>query len=227
MTIRIPGRAIATEAPGHDDLESPIVALLRSMALLPADGAQKDASGFVASFRGAPDSVAVLEAGATAASKWWATGMAGGAVVSTGAITALWDTLGKGGTWNQPFAVLALGAILGSAILGIAYLLGSDVRGRANAMVATIEARRAVATSMLEQAGRAYMPDESVLSQAVALPGYTASNIAKAAASESGWRAIALRERKGDTEYLLVKSGESEWVASNKVVFQDQPSAPH
>jgi hypothetical protein len=227
MTIRIPGRAIATEPPDHDDLESPIVALLRSLSLLPLSGDQADASGFTASFKGTPDSVAVLEAGATAASKWWATAMAGGVVASTGAITALWDTLGKSGTWNQPFAVLALGVVLGSAIIGIASLLGSDVRGRAAAMVATIEARRAVATSMLEQAGKTYMPDDSVLPQTVALPGYAASNISKAAASEPGWRAIALRERKDGTEYLLVKAGESEWVASNKVVFLDKPSERH
>lgn len=58
--------------------------------------------------------------------------------------------------WNQPFALLALGLIFASAGLGISYLLGSDVRGRAAASVATIQARQAVAAAMLKEAGNAH-----------------------------------------------------------------------
>jgi hypothetical protein len=36
-----------------------------------------------------------------------------------------------------------------AALLALAYILGSDVRGRSAAMVATIEARKAVATAMI------------------------------------------------------------------------------
>lgn len=228
MTVKIPGNAVQTSPPADEDIQAPTIDLLRGLSLLPKAGELGDASGLSAAFAGPPDSVAVIEAGATAASKWWATGIAGGAAAVTGRIVQGWDSLGKGGPWNQPFAILAMGVVLAAAAVGIAYLLGSDVRGRAAAMVATIEARRDVAIAMVCQAGSSFQSHGATASAAptawsglpIALSALAASNVTKHGdVAEAGWKAIATRERSGKTEFLLVKATESAWVDSSDVDF--------
>ena len=189
--VKIAGDAIDLDG---GSLMPPTQALLRGLGLLPDDADLKKAGGFGAAFTGPPDSVAVLEAGATAASKWWATAIGVGAATITARISTLWDKLD--GPWPQAFALLSVSFVLGAAALGIAYLLASDVRGRAAAMVATIEARRAVAIEMACLAVAASKatpaPDASTFTPVGPLGARNANEMGTAA--ESGWKAIAMRE---------------------------------
>lgn len=229
MSVKIPGAAVQSVTPDHDDISKPTTQLLRDLSLLPEPGDLAKAGGATALFTGPPDSVAVIEAGATAASKWWATGIAVSGTAVVARITTVWDSIGEDGSWNQPFALVAIAIVLAAMAGGISYLLGSDVRGRAAAMVATIEARRAVATAMLGEAGKASGPQEephrggdasAAPSQQLALGArYVVSNIGMDAANEDDWLAIASREKNGVIEYLLVKGTESEWTPSAKVKF--------
>jgi len=227
MTVKIPGHAVQTSPPDDADILAPTETLLRALSLLPQEGDLTRAGGVGAAFAGPPESVSLIEAGATAASKWWAAGIAGSATVVAARIAQGWDSLGRSGPWNQPFALLAVGVVLAAAVGGVAYLLGSDLRGRAAATVATIEARRTVAIAMVRQAGLSYRdvddaaPAENAWSGLpIGLPGLGASNGTKQGqVAESGWKAIATRERDDKTEFLLVKGTESEWVASADVLF--------
>ncbi len=116
MAVKIPGVAVARSAPDQDDIEAPTLALLRGLSLLPTeDDAKKN--GPAAAFRGAPDSVAVIEAGATAASKGWAVFIAGGAAAVAARVVTVWESL-KENSWNQPFAILALGIVFAAAVAG-------------------------------------------------------------------------------------------------------------
>lgn len=214
MTIQIPGLAVGA---ADDDIEGPTAELLQKLSLLPISPADLGkANGLAASFTGPPDSVAVIEAGATAAAKWWSVAIAGGAAASVTTIKLLWTGLGAA---NQPNALLGLGLVFGAAALGIAYLLGSDVRGRAAASVATIEARCSVAVAMLEEAGKAYRPAVSQMAS-IPLPGISVKNTAKAGADEDGWTTLAMRQNGDGIEFFLVKGSSTEWVGNGTVEFE-------
>lgn len=221
MAIRIPGQAVEQDPPESQDLGAPTVDLLRSVSLLPEDGDQQQAGGVRAAVLGPPDSVSVIEAGATAAAKWWSTAIGTSAAAMAGLVTAIWGSLAKGSSWNQPFAILALAVIAAAAIIGIAYLLGSDVRGRAAATVATIEARQRVATAMIREASERFTAPDHAESGAtpIGLSPLPARNTRRPSEDEPGWRAVAMREGKSGTEYFLVKGGQSSWVGAAHVVF--------
>jgi hypothetical protein len=142
--VRIPGQAVSSDK----DVGEPVRGLLRNLRLLGAH--EKDGDGFLSTFTGPPQSVALIEAGATAVSKWWAAGL--GAVV-----IAIWANVI--GWWNAQASidvkvVVIAGAafVTGTIVLAIGHLLASDVRGRAAAAVANINARARVAEAMLEAA---------------------------------------------------------------------------
>lgn len=207
------------------DLTQPTQELLRGLLLLPKKGANGETEK--AKLLTTPDSVAVIESGATAVAKWWTAGIAGGASAAALTVRNAWDRLGEGDSWNQPFALLAVGIILAAAAGGIAYLLGSDVRGRASASTATIQARQAVAIAMISGATAVHQssaPDPGAPADAVhpivPLPGVAASNITQDSANEAGWVALAFRtDDKGESEVLLAKGRNLEWVASTSVDF--------
>ena len=215
--VKIAGDAVDT---GGQDISVPVKQLLRDLNLLPQADALKDADGFKSAFSGPPDSVAVIEAGATAASKWWASaiGLSGAAV--TARIVTIWDNLG--GEWVKAFALLSVGIVLAGTVVAIAYLLASDLRGRAAAMVATIEARRDIAIAIAERSAAASTgkaPAAATAPTAHALPGLAAENLRKGGAEESGWKAIMARDTDGAMSYLLVKGDKSEWVEAASVKF--------
>ena len=220
MAVRIPSKAVAVDPP-NDDITPPVQELLQALNLLPNAEQLKSANGLGAAFTGPPDSVAIIEAGATAASKWWAGGIAAAAAGWVGQAAVLWEGLGEDNSWNQPFTILSIGLVLSAAVVGIGYLLGSDVRGRAAAMVATVEARRDVATTMVQEAAKAFDAKEvSPTAIPIALSGMVAVlNGTKLGAAEQGWRAIATREIDGLTQFLLVKSTQHEWVDAPNVDF--------
>jgi hypothetical protein len=188
-----------------------------------------DKLGAKAFLIGAPDSVAVIEAGLTAGSKWWSAGIGVSSAAITVAFTRAWTAIPDE---SKPFALLALGLVLAAATIGIAYILGSDVRGRASASTATIEARRDVASAMLDQAGKAHKP-------AVVPPAGGALAAAPPAGGPSyfhlpmienvtlldgpdtdGWRVIAGRQVDKKVEYLLVRGENTRWAASRVVRFR-------
>ena len=71
------------------DIEAPTTALLRKLNLLGIKDELDAATGFASAFTGPPQSVALIESGATAASKWWAAGL-GTSVVATWGAVAKW-----------------------------------------------------------------------------------------------------------------------------------------
>lgn len=127
------------------DLSVPTMSLLYDLNLLPSPNELTNAGNARATFGGPPQSVALIEAGATAVAKWWST--AGGAVVAAawGSVTLFWghhSAIHAEMLWAASIVTAAL-------VLAIATLLATDVRGRAAASVATIQARADVAAALL------------------------------------------------------------------------------
>lgn len=145
-SVQLPGNAIS---PSADDIAAPARSLLVSLRLLGTDDDIEKAGQFGAIFIGPPQSVAVIEAGATALAKWWAVGLGAAAVTAWGSIATFWG--------EQPVdthrVVLWIGAIVSAAaLLAIGLIVSSDVRGRAAASVAAIEARTIIGRTTLELA---------------------------------------------------------------------------
>ena len=209
--VQIPAKAIS--ATGKDILD-PTAALLRGMNLLGTTADNKKADSFGATFSGPPASVALIEAGATAASKWWATGLAAGVAVAWGRVAVWWNGQNPA---SQRAVLLAAGIVTAAAVLGIAYLLGSDVRGRSIAAVATIEARARIAEAMVRTAqasAGAPTATGTPSTQLVTLPeAFPVSHTAMPGANEAGWRAVAVLTDGNDIiKYLVIKGTAHEWV---------------
>lgn len=212
--VQIPGKAVSS---GGTDIGPPTGELLRALNLLgtPADTA--GATGFKSAFTGPPQSVALIEAGATAATKWWATGLGTVVIAAWGSVAQWWPDQGT----SIKVAVLA-GAALVTAVLvaAIAYLIGSDVRGRAIATVSIIEARASVARAMIKAAQAAYTPAPAEsAAEIIALPGSLKASLLKGTDSD-GWRVIAMeRKSDGTIEYVVVKGSTQDTVPASQLVF--------
>lgn len=101
-------------------------------------------------------------------------------------------------------------------------MLASDVRGRAAAAVATIEARAQVAVKMIEAARDVYEPALAASSvQLVPLPAAVkAKNTKEKASNEDGWLAVAMeRQSDGSLEYVLVKGASEAHVKVSELQF--------
>jgi hypothetical protein len=214
--VQIPSQAVS---PDGADLRAPVRDMLEGLMLLGSDKDMQDAAGMKALFTGPPQSVALIEAGATAASKWWATGL--------GATAAgLWAIVG---TWydTQPervqMVILGGTAVVTAAlVLALGYLIASDVRGRALASIGVIEARAKVATTMVEAARRVYAPPaDSTPPELIPLPkALRARNQRVAAANQDDWLAVAIERRAdGTTNYLLVKDSTEASLPASAVEF--------
>lgn len=144
-SVRFPGNATDATA---EDLSAPLTRLLQNLSLLGTPDDLKKADGASAAIFGTPQSVAIIEAGATALGKWWSVALAGSAVV-TGALAA-WK-----GIWSGEHDVVRLGIVVAAALIlsAIALALGaivsSDVRGRAVGAAALFQARAGIATDFL------------------------------------------------------------------------------
>ena len=150
MTIQVEEKAaFPVQAHKNDeDLLPPIQALLRGMQVLPNAG---DVQGPGGTFLGPPDSVAVLEAGASSFSKWWAlaVGALGGTAAIGTAVTRFWD--------GQPTSIRAslvasAAFVVAATVIAIAIVVSSDVRARGQAQMAVYAAREAVAVAFLQAA---------------------------------------------------------------------------
>ncbi len=117
--------------------------------LLGGDG---DAQG--GAFSAPAQSVAIIEANATALSKWWsvAVGALGGTTVIATAVSGFWD----GETGGVRIAlVAATGAIIVAAAIALAMIVSADVRGRAAGAQAIYAARASIAGEFMQAASEA------------------------------------------------------------------------
>ena len=208
----------------NDDTLKPTVALLRGLNLLPDEGDLEKAGKFSSAFKGPPDTVALIEAGATAASKWWAAGLGGGVIAAWVAVREWWGSATEA---NQQVSLWAAAIVTAAAIAGIAYLLGSDVRGRAAVATETVRARADVAEAFVRAADCAHdkVAIERAPAQAergrvlvVALPLFAVRHVRLAGNDEKGWRAVALAtDANGQNRYLIAKGATHEWVRVDEV----------
>ncbi|MEV6495089.1 hypothetical protein AB0M20_41680 [Actinoplanes sp. NPDC051633] len=214
LKVQVPSSAVAAT----DDLLAPAAALLGGLNLLPSAKDLKGAGGLRSAFQGPPDSVSLIEAGATAANKWWAAGLGAGVIAAWAAVRGWWDGAPAG---TQHVALWVAAVVTAAGVLGIAYLLGSDVRGRAAVATETVRARATIAEAFIRaavstQEGAAGAGADG--RPVVPLPALAARNVTKAGAEETGWTAIALRtDGVDETRYLLVKGAVHEWVAAAQV----------
>jgi hypothetical protein len=221
---RIPSKAVSPDA----DVVKPTQSMLQGLQLLgPTENADKqDGDGLGSIVTGPPQSVALIEAGATAAAKWWAAG-AGGAIVATWSAVLAW--FGDQATAVQVAVLGAAGIVTAALVLAIGYLLASDVRGRAQAAAATIEARSKVALAMLNAAETVYeQPPARFEPQLLALPSALEARVpGRPADDEEGWLAIAIeRSEDGQLRYLVVKGDQQQSCASDELVFVRQAAPP-
>jgi hypothetical protein len=201
-SIQIPSKAVSEEK----DLRGPVRALLQGLNLLGTDEEMEDAGKPSAAFVGPPQSVALIEAGATAAAKWWAAGL-GALVIPLWGSVAAWYS----GEPDDVKVALVAGAGLATSalIIAIGYLIASDVRGRAAASVSLIEARARLATEMINAAEVVYQPTPAAPPvEVVALPKQIRVKN-RAAADADGWLAVAMERHTDGNRYILVK-GSSE-----------------
>ncbi len=133
-----------------------------------------------------------------------------------GAFVAFWD--GQTGA-SQRALILAAAIGTAAAILAIAYIVGSDVRGRAAAAVATIEARANVAETIVDKA-RGGDGLSSVVTITPLQPR-SVKYLKKPGDEESGWAAIAMQSKADGSarQFLVVKGTTNEWAESNEVQF--------
>jgi len=134
--------------PKGDDLSQPVTQLLRDLSMLGTPTEIESANGVKAAFTGPPQSVAIIEAGATALGKWWTAALASGASLTAiiAAIQGIW-----GGEHDPVRVAFVAGAAVVVAALAIAIgiIVSSDVRGRAAGAAAQIQARANIATTFL------------------------------------------------------------------------------
>jgi hypothetical protein len=219
---------VPTGAVGGDDLLSPAQGLLRGLSILPEENALRDAKASAA-FKGAPDSVSIIEAGGTALSKGYAGLIAllgGGTAVAT-AVSGFWE-----GEANGVRVTLVGGSavFLAAAVIAIAIIVASDVGGRANGSVAQYQARSAVAVSVLELSLAAHRDVTAVEARtasaggvvwAVAIAGAPASVLRKATGvvgQLSGIRGNA----EGQPEVQITRSdGIREWCTPSELELRE------
>jgi hypothetical protein len=145
--VEIPGRSIDADA--GTDLLTPLKNILTGINALGGPG---DSSG--SAFSAPSQSVAIIESGATSLTKWWsaAVGALGGATAITAAASGFWNSQ----TGATRIALLsATAGVIAAATVAIAWIVTSDVRGRAVGAAAIYEARSRVTEQLLEVAYRA------------------------------------------------------------------------
>jgi hypothetical protein len=215
MSVSMPNGAVKD----GDDLLAPLNDLLAGLNLLPSEQDLADAAKPSAALRGTPASVAVIEGGATSAAKWWSAG-AGAAIVG------MWGSVA--GWWSDLDAEVQGSALIGAAVvtaalaLAIGFLLGNDVRGRATAAAATIEARRAITVQWVKSSAAVYDPSSLSPATLIALPSTLAIKLTtQPSSNESGWRAVAIeRAADGTLRYIVVKGSQELRATAAELDFQ-------
>lgn len=195
------------------------------MNLLGTTDDLKNADGVSSVLNGPPQTVALIESGATAAAKWWATG---GAAVVAAAWVKLYSWWGSQPGHIQDVALWGIAIITSAVALAIAYLLATDIRSRAAAAVATVNARALIGQWMISSAGQAYH-GAAVVPAAQAAPAkseiyplpspLSVTNTSKPGPDEPGWTAVALLRDDTGFKYLVGKGAETAILAENQIQF--------
>lgn len=234
MVVRLPEQALDTTG---TDILPPLKELQQGLGVLPTD-ADRAKSGAGATFVGPPDSVAIIEAGATAFSKWWSAAIAalGGTAVITSLATKFWS--------GQPGGVrigltLGVAAIVVATIIAVSVMVAADVRGRAQGTVALYAARASIADQFLRQslqASRPVPPAPAPRNPAIPAPAPQNGALTKSVPiylAASGARARVLHKPSnqsahlaglrqlddGATQILLVREadGQTDWCAPEDI----------
>jgi hypothetical protein len=191
--VALPGAAF--DAEGKDVL-GPSVKVLMALNLLP----DTQQSGISQAFSGPPDSVSIIEAGATAASKWWAVS---GAVAFGGTWAAVGKFWNGNSDANQRVMLIAAAIASAALILAIGYLLASDLRGRAAAMVATIDARARVVAAVTSVARSDVPVPATAGPRFLPVTAHKVKYTAVPKDDESGWIALAMSAKDDGTDAQL------------------------
>jgi len=147
MRYRVPPDPVTVPAPpvGGQDIAPPLESLLQDLLILqtPADA---QANGPLA---GSGQSVAIIESTATALAKWWAAaiGALGGTTAVAAAVTHFWDSQ-TGGT--RIAFVASTAGVIAAALIALAIIIGSDVRGRALGATGVYAARAEVTVAFFD-----------------------------------------------------------------------------
>jgi len=144
-TVRFPGNA---QFAAGEDVSAPLVQLLRDLHILATETDMEKAGSATSAFTGPPQSVAIIEAGATALGKWWTAALAAGASLTAivAAIQGIW------GNEHDPvrIAFVASAAVVLAAIaIAIGIIVSGDVQGRGAGSLAEYHARAQVAATFL------------------------------------------------------------------------------
>ncbi|GAB3589880.1 hypothetical protein GCM10027446_03380 [Angustibacter peucedani] len=150
---QVPGGFVAPDA---KDLVAPATAMLQTWQLLPSGSADD-----VSAVKGTPDSVAVIKSGMSAAAKWWSAAGVGSATLAA-ALTA-WDKIPKP---LQDGAGIGIPVFASAVVLGVAYIVANDVRGRAEATNEQLRSRAAVLQAYFALLGATH--DDAVITGATA-----------------------------------------------------------
>jgi hypothetical protein len=215
MTVQLPGDAFDSNL---KDVAGPAVEVLHQLNLLPSDADLAAAGSPPAALGGPAQSVALIEAGATAFSKWWAAG-AGTALVGVwGGIVKFWNTNGND---TQRVVLWAAAIISAALVLAIGYIVSSDLRGRALAAVATINARCEIARAVI-QIAKASTDGPKTPPLITSLPKPIAvTYVTRPAPEEEGWHAIAMQgdDDPANIKFLVVKGLDTAWAPAAEVSF--------
>jgi hypothetical protein len=165
--------------PAGADLTVPLKELLQGLSMLPLN-AGKDEKNLAWAFTGTPQSVSVLEAGATALAKGWTVllGLLGGGTAVAAGVTRFWQ--GEEGATRVAMVVGASGILI-ATVIAIAWMVVNDVRCRATAGIELYEARKSIARRFMEltvQSAKFEQP-----------PTITSANLALVALALDGRRA--------------------------------------
>jgi hypothetical protein len=213
--VQIPSKAVS----GDTDIREPARNLLEDLNLLGTREETQQAKGFTAAFTGPPQSVALIEAGATAAAKWWAAGLGALLIPVWASVAGWWPDQET----NVKVVVLGGAAVVTAALIGaIGYLIASDVRGRAAAAVSMIEARATIATNIVDAARAVYEPTSAEsATEIVPLPGSVKAKYLPAKGDEeTGWRVVAMeRQSDGSIKYIVVKGSQEKKASASELVF--------
>ena len=213
--VRIPGDAVDFAA---QDVSAPLVQLLQDVSLLATDADLEKAGTAKAAFSGPPQSVAVIEAGATAFAKWWAAGLGAAAAAAWAAATNFYKS---NGTTTQRVVLWGAAIVIAALILALGYIVSTDTRdARTRPLRSPAPTPKSPVALLKVAQGK---PDEGSATIAP-LPSTMAVKYTKKSGSdEAGWNAIAMKTNADAAkfEYLVVKAGEQHWATADEVIFTD------
>lgn len=149
-------QAVVSGTTSDGDLGPPLAQLLIDLDVKGSESDRKTASSVPAAFKGVPTGIAIIEAGATAASKGWAAAIAalGGGTAAWAAISDFWDSAGE----TRGALVTAAAVVIAACALGAALIMYGDVQARGRGAAAQYAARAAVAVAFLKEARGASQP---------------------------------------------------------------------